>query len=102
MTTKWKRPQHCPREIRSKWPGITYPDEFGCQARITIGDERPSKYFSYSEFDSDAEAAHRAAMKWCLSMAKKHRKKGVEAAKLQAKHRRWLESGGAQLMALGG
>ena len=101
MSTKWKRPQNCPREIRTKWPGITYPDEHGCQARITIAaDERPSRYFSYSEFGGDAVAAHRAAMKWCMSMAKKHRKTGVEAVKLQAKHRNWLESGGAQLMAV--
>ena len=101
MKPKLRRPQHCSREITTHWPGITYPDEFGCQVRLTVGDTRPSRYFPYSDFKGDAVAAHRAAMLWRMNLAKKHRKVGAEATKLKLNHQRWLDAGGARVMARG-
>lgn len=59
-----KRPQNSPKGISGHWPGISYPDEHGLQARVAVNGVRHSKYFAYNEFDGDVVAAHEAASRW--------------------------------------
>lgn len=65
MNAQWKRrPKYAPREIRRKWPGITYPDPRYCQARHG----RLNRCFSYSKHGS-VERAHEAAAAWLHHVA---------------------------------
>lgn len=66
--TAWKRPNNCPRGIRSHWEGISYPDEHGLQVRVSVNGERRSRYYSYAAFDGDALKAHRAAAEWRMQV----------------------------------
>lgn len=59
MKSAWKRPAHCPREIRSKWPGISYPGKGYCQARR----RGHSRSFAYGKHGG-VIAAHKAATEW--------------------------------------
>jgi hypothetical protein len=69
MPANWNvRPRHAPREITSGWPGITYPSAEGLQVRVSLNGKRYSRYYSYSSFDGDAAAAHRAAAKWRMDI----------------------------------
>ena len=59
-----KRPQHCPRVIKRKWPGITYPAKTYLQARCWPHNVEISDVFHYKDYGGDVIATHKAAEAW--------------------------------------